>query len=116
METSSVSQSSLKQFFKISTILDPATLIANPEPEQPKKSKASSLSKDNNAIDQVPGLYLIKEFITPAEETFLLTETGKLDWHKFGSRFRLLLGWIHDRDNYGKMTRIGDLPEAFQFV
>jgi len=85
-------------------------------PSASNSTNFTNISKSGNAICQVPGLYLIKDFITPAEETLLFAEANKLNWFKFGSRYRTLLGWMHDKDDGGKMRRLGDLPTDFQFV
>ena len=112
MEASSNQQKSL------TTFLHPATTstVSNSPTISKPTSEPERISKKRIAIEKVPGLFLIKDFITQAEETLLWSEVNKLPWTKFGSRYRMLLGWIHDRDNEGKMTKIGDLPESFQFV
>ena len=60
-------------------------------------------------IEAVPRLPLIENFITEAEETYLLTETSKLPWESIGKRKRMRLGYRHDKEDRKMINYIGEL-------
>lgn len=74
------------------------------------------LLKEKTVIDAVPGLLIVKNFITEAEETCLWKEVNKLPWEPLGNRKMMKLGYRHDPQNKTVMKHLGELPEPFQFV
>lgn len=84
-----------------------------------KTSKTSDLTskRDKTVIDAVPGLYIIKDFITEAEETCLMQDVYKIPhWESIGHRKRMRLGYKHDPDSKPCMKYLGELPDPIQFV
>lgn len=83
----------------------------------PSTTSNESSKRERTMVDAVPGLYIIKDFITEAEETYLMQEVYKIpDWESIGNRKRMRLGYKHDPESKPCMRYLGELPDPLQFV
>lgn len=64
----------------------------------------------------VPGLRLIKNFITEAEETFLWQEVNKLPWNTDIKRRHQVHGYRYDPQTKSQLIRVEELPICFSTI
>ena len=67
-------------------------------------------------IESVPGLLLIKDFITKAEEDQLLTEINKMPWSNKLKRRVQQYGYEYDYTSRNAANSLGPLPDFLTFT
>jgi len=83
---------------------------SNPQPTAPPKGP------EKVAIESVPGLVLIKNYITKAEESLLLSEINKREWNTGLKRRVQQYGYEYDYNSKGVASSLGSLPDFLEFL
>ena len=79
---------------------------AEPTPKGPEKQ----------VIEAVPGLILIKNYITKAEESLLLGEINKREWNTGLKRRVQQYGYEYDYSSKNMAASLGSLPDFLGFL
>ena len=85
---------------------------------KPPSSKPQGIkkTKEKTTFEEVRGLSLTTNFITEAEEAFLMQEVVKLPWNTELKRRFQIHGYSYDVQYQTKATYIGKLPSCVSFL